>query len=295
MIWLGLTWLFAVVALALIGAAFAGSIPLTRRRVPDPPDDPARHGLPGEIVRFPSRDGLALGGWWIPASGAPRGTVILCPGQNGSADADIPQAVPLHAAGFNVLLFDWRAHGRSEGDLVTMGGLEPLDLAGAIDYVEEVRGADRVGVLGFSLGAGVALMTSAFDERIAALALDGAYPRLDGIVAARLRLAGLPGPLALFGARLILLAASLRANCQLFRANPLDSAPGVRVPALLIHGEADPFVDGAALDALAEAFGGPVEQWRVPGAGHREAVTLAPDEYARRVTAWFGAHLAKGG
>lgn len=295
MIWLGLIWLLAMATLALIGIAFAGAIALTRRRVPDPPDDPAHHGLPGESVRFPSRDGLTLAGWWIPAVDAPRGTVILCPGQNGSADADIPQAAPLHAAGFNVLVFDWRAHGHSEGDLVTMGGLEPLDLAGAIDYAEEVRGADRVGVLGFSLGAGVALTAAALDKRIAALALDGAYPRLDGIVAARLKLAGLPWLLALFSARLILLAASLRANCQLFRANPLDSAPGVRAPALLIHGEDDPFVDSAALDSLVTALGGPVEQWRVPGAGHREAARLAPDEYAQRVIAWFDAHLAKSG
>lgn len=296
MIWVGLGWLLAIGLLVLAGLAFAGSIPLMRRRVPDPPDEPARHGLPGEAVRFPSRDGLMLGGWWIPADGPSRGAIILCAGQNGSADADLPQAIPLHTAGFDVLLFDWRAHGRSEGTQVTMGAREQLDLAGAIDYATGERGADRIGVLGFSMGAGVALMTAATDARIATLVLDGAYPRLDGILAARLRLAGLPGPPALFGARLILLAASLRANCQLFRANPIDYAPGVQAPALFIHGEADPFVSGAELDALQAALGGPSEAWRVAGAGHRQAVALAPDEYARRVVAWFETQLgAKAG
>ncbi|GAB4424501.1 MAG: alpha/beta hydrolase [Anaerolineae bacterium] len=290
-----LLWLGAALTLAVLALAFAATVPLMRRREPDPPDCPANHDMPAEAVQFLSRDGLQLGGWWIPATGTPRGTVILCPGQNGSLDKDIPQAVPLQRAGFNVLLFDFRAHGCSEGALVTLGALEQADLFGALDYLESERGIGQVGVLGFSMGAGVALLVAAQDPRVRALVVDGAFPRLRGILAAYLRLRGIPGPLAGSFARVVLWVAGLRAGYSIARANPLDLAGRITAPTLFIHGERDPFVRTDEVRALAARLRGPVELWSLPDCGHRQAWSTYPDEYARRVVEWFARHLADGG
>ncbi len=170
-------------------------MPLMRRRDPDQPDHPANYGMPCQEVQFTSRDGLALGGWWIAADAA-RGTVILLAGQNGSMDKDVPQAVPLYRAGFNVLLFDWRAHGRSEGRTVTMGALEGADLLGALDYAgtearDQAGGSARL-QHGSRRGAAGGCPRSAH----CALVVDGAYPRLSGLLTAWGRIRGLPGPLA---------------------------------------------------------------------------------------------------
>ncbi|MFP4321951.1 MAG: hypothetical protein ACLFTK_05800, partial [Anaerolineales bacterium] len=62
---------------------------LVRRRPPDPPDDPGRYGVDYETVKFTSRYKVTLHGWWIPAS-EPRGTLIVCHGQNGSMAGDLP-------------------------------------------------------------------------------------------------------------------------------------------------------------------------------------------------------------
>ncbi len=289
-----LLWLAAMASLVALALAFAATVPLMRRREPDPPDCPANHDMPAEAVHFFSRDGLQLGGWWIPAAGTPRGTVILCPGQNGSLDKDIPQAVPLQRAGFNVLLFDFRAHGCSEGELVTLGALEQADLFGALDYLEAERGIGQVGVLGFSMGAGVALLVAAQDRRIRALVVDGAFPRLSGILTGYLRLRGIPGPLAGSFAQLVLWVAGLRVGYHIARANPLDRAGDITAPTLFIHGERDPFVRTDEVRALAARLGGPVELWSLPDCGHRQAWPLHPDEYARRVVEWFTRHLADG-
>jgi pimeloyl-ACP methyl ester carboxylesterase len=289
-----LVWLAGAVgigALVIVAAGYAASIPLTRRRIPDPPDHPSRYGMGCEDVTFASRDGGQLGGWWIPAGELPRGTVILCPGQNGSMDKDVPQAVPLHRAGFNVLMFDFRAHGCSSGRLVTMGVLEVGDLSGALDYVISERGIERMGVLGFSMGAGVALMAAAQDDRIAALVVDGAFPRLAGILTGWGRLRGLPDVLARGLAWLTLLGGSLRVRRRLYRANPIDTAHRVTAPALFIHGEQDPFVSTEEVQSLAARLSGPTELWRVPGAGHREVFKHHPDDYNRRVIAWFEQYL----
>ncbi len=287
---LAIVWLISVWLLLLVALSMIATIPLMRRRDPDPADDPANYALPRVEVTFPSRDGLTLGGWWIPAPDA-RATVIMCPGQNGSMDKDVLQATALHQAGFNVLMFDFRAHGRSEGSLVTIGAFEQADLFGALDYLQAAHGIDRVGVLGFSMGAGVALMVAAQDERIAALVVDGAYPTLSEILAGYLRVRHVPGPLALLCARIVLLAAALRTGYAIYRANPADFAARITAPTLFVHGDRDPFVAPEQVTALCEQIDADAELWRVPDAGHREVFARHPDTYNARVTAWFADHL----
>jgi alpha-beta hydrolase superfamily lysophospholipase len=287
-------WIISVWVLVLIGVSFAATIPLMRRREPDPADHPLAHGLPCEDAYFPSRDGLMLAGWWIAAPAHPdnpRGTVILCPGQNGSMDKDVPQAVPLHRAGFNVLMFDFRAHGRSEGHTVTMGALEQADLLGAVDYVAHTRGDARIGVLGFSMGAGVGLMAAAQDARITALVVDGAYSRLVELLANWMRMRGIPGWAARGLAWLALIAGSLRTQYLIYRANPIHMANRVQTPTLFIHGDLDPFTTKDEIAALVARIPGETDLWRVVDAGHREAFARHPDEYNRRVIAWFEVHL----
>ena len=273
------------------GVSLALTIPLMRRRAPGSPDTPADFAMSYEPVRFPSRDELRLGGWWIPAPAAPRGTVILCPGQRTSMNDDLVHAVPLHRAGFNVLMFDFRAHGLSDGKLVTFGALEQRDLLGALDFLARERGVVCAGVLGFSMGAGVALLVAAQDERIGAVVVDGAFTQgvrlLTGWGIAR----GLPRPAASALAWALILAGSARARCRLDRVAPIRVAGQIRAPVLFIHGDEDPFVSPDEIEALAARVAGPVQVWRVPDAGHRQVFDRHPGAYQARVVAWFEQHL----
>lgn len=293
MTWVWIIWVLGVLVMFAALLALGSTIPLMRRRTPDAADHPHAHGLPAEDITLTTQDGLTLGGWWIPADGDAQGTVIQCAGQNGSMDSDLAPAHVLHDAGFNVLMFDWRAHGRSEGETVTLGALEQLDLVAALDYAEQRRNISRVGVLGFSMGAGVALMTAAHDRRIAALVVDGAYPALAGLLAGwAARRQGFPGPWARALARIAVMAASLRANLQLYRANPIESAPHVTAPVLFVHTADDDFVTEADIVALRAAVGGPSELWIAPDANHREAFERHTAEYTHRVIDWFTRHLS---
>lgn len=290
----GLLRIAAIGLVAVPGVSVALTIPLMRRRAPGSPDTPADFGLPFEPVRFPSRDGVRLGGWWIPAPAAPRGTVILCPGQRASMNDDLIHAVPLHRAGFNVLMFDFRAHGLSGGTLVTFGALERRDLLGALDMLAKERGVMRAGVLGFSMGAGVALLVAAQDARVATLVVDGAFPRLAGLLQSYLRLRGVPGPLAGGFAQIVLWVAALRAQYEIHHADPITLADRISAPTLFVHGERDPFVRTDEVRALAARVAGPAEVWSLADCGHREANKRHPDEYNQRVVSWFARHLANG-
>ncbi|HIE55792.1 MAG TPA: alpha/beta fold hydrolase, partial [Chromatiaceae bacterium] len=134
---------------------------------------PADIGAEYEEVQFPSRDGLTLSGWFIP--GERRETIILAHGFGSSGMSMIYPASGLLLYGYSVLLFDFRAHGRSEGDTCSMGWREDQDLLGAIDYVQsrdDVDG-DKIGALGVSLGGKVVLRAAVQSEAIKAVVAEG--------------------------------------------------------------------------------------------------------------------------
>src|SRR5690349_6105584 len=60
--------------------------------------------LPYEEVRFPSRGGLTLSGWWLPHP-QPRGVIVVCHGYLVNRCEVLGVAGTLQRAGFSCLLF----------------------------------------------------------------------------------------------------------------------------------------------------------------------------------------------
>lgn len=276
----------AMAVLAFGGLTEALAHRLTVRRPPDPTDHPRSHDTPHEEITFPARDGLPLAGWWLPAPGAPAPTVVVVSGQNGSMDGDLPAALRVQRAGFNVLLYDARGHGRSGGAAVTLGPGEVCDLRGALDWVVS-RSLGPVGVLGFSLGGAVALTTAALDRRVAAVVADGAFARVSDVVAAALHERGVPALLARPLVHCALWRAGQRTGAPLTLAEPARWAGRLRAPTLLLHGTADRYVATATIRALAASLAAPHALLLFPGADHREAATREPGRYWEALLGWF--------
>ncbi len=149
-------------------------------------------GLEFEDVQFPARDGLRVSGWFIPAnkdSSASKPTVVLVhswqwnrlgyaaeglfANVSGSIHIDMLNlANAMHGEGYNVLTFDLRNHGQSAAaHPVTFGQSEAKDLLGALSYLEtrEDVNHDRIGVIGFSIGANAALFAMPQTNKIKAI------------------------------------------------------------------------------------------------------------------------------
>ncbi len=263
---------------------------LTRRHRPDERRWPAEYGLDYEEVTFPARDGLTLRGWWIPASGAER-AVIFLHGYGGSMDPDVQYVPALHQAGFYVLMFDFRAHGRSDGQMTTVGYLERQDALGALDFVR-AKGIERIGLLGFSMGGVVAMLTAPLCPAVRAVVVDGAPVRLSSALAGRGIEYGLPRWLSLASGWLTVAVTSLWVRANLFHYEPIRWVGQIAPrPLMFIYGARDQFVPAAELDALIAAAHSPKEVWRDPQAGHRTLDQLYPDEYRRRIVAFFDQYL----
>lgn len=283
---------FTVILAVLATLAYLGSNYLMARRPPDAPASPADVDLIYEDVEFQSGDGITLRGWYIPTrSTLPAPTVIVCPGANGSIDADVAVLPWFHILDLNVLTFDWRGHGRSDGRRVTLGYDERYDLIAAVEYARS-RGATKVGVLGFSMGGAVAISTAAVTPGIDAVAADSPFVHVLTAVAVGLRERGLPDGAAYSLARLLLAVAGWRTGRDWQQADPARWIDRVAPrPLLLMFGELDPFAPRAEADLLWQRAGEPKELWRVPDAVHRRLQALQPEAYRRRITGFFTQHL----
>ncbi len=254
---------------------------------------PADFGLAYEEIRLHSEDRVDLYGWLIPApAGAAqaRGTVILGHGHGDTISSLLGVVGWLQPAGYNVLLFDFRAHGRSGGTHTSVGYLEHRDVAAGLAFLA-VRGIPRAGFLGWSLGGAVGIVSGALFPQIAGVIADSTYARLSSALSqAAVQLLHWPPRLAAvvgrYGERLV--ARSLGYDHADARPEALVGRISPR-PLLIIHSVADDLIPVANAEILFERAGDPKELWITPAGAHAVGpAELYPDEYRARVLGFWG-------
>jgi len=136
---------------------------------------PEEFSLRYEEVAFSTADGVKLSGWFLPARGRARGTVIHFHGNAGNITAHFPLSCWLVREGYNVLVFDYRGYGRSGGRVTREGTI--LDGHAALDYLLARDDLDpqRIVAFGQSLGGAVAAVVAAERKEIRAVVLDSTF------------------------------------------------------------------------------------------------------------------------
>jgi uncharacterized protein len=242
-------------------------------------------GAAFEDVAFTTGDGLRLEGWYVPSKNG--AAVISFPGRKGSQKP----ARLLARQGYGVLLFDRRGEGKSEGDPNLFGWQGARDIEAAIEYLKtrpEVDG-ERIGGLGLSVGGEMMLEEAAGNDELKAVVSEGAGVRSireaihhDGVE--RAVLAWVSG-IATLGTAVW--------TSNLPPPALTDLSADITQPVLFIH--ATPGQGGEKLtEEYYERAKGPKELWRAPG-GHTGAIDAAPEEYERRVVAFFDRTLLNRG
>ena len=284
--WLLLILILLILLILVIGLAL--SFYFTHRGHLGEVHSPDEYGMEYEAIELKTSDRLILRGVWIPADGSDKAIVIMH-GHGGSYDFDVYRAPALHEAGFNVLLFDFRAHGRSEGKRMTFGYEEQRDVQAAIEFLHR-RGMQHIGLFGFSYGGMAAMVATPKCADVEAVISDGGPARIRTGIAARGVELGFPLWLGKAVSWLIIGVTSLRLGVNLFRYEPIRWVGKITPrPILFIHGDHDQYLPD--FDELYAAASSPKELWRLPDAGHTTASQLYPEEHARRVIEFFQRHL----
>ncbi|MBL8768264.1 MAG: hypothetical protein JNL94_12890 [Planctomycetes bacterium] len=144
--------------------------------------------------------------------GGGRATVILLHPFGGNRCDVVAPAYALWQDGFDVILLDRRAHGRSDGDAQPLFGGEAAELGHVVDrIVQEGWTATRsIGLFGVSDAGTSCLMAAALDERITAVAaLDPCVNARDLVAASISAWCRLPTPFVVPQSFLALLGAGV--------------------------------------------------------------------------------------
>jgi len=243
-----------------------------------------------EEVSFRSFDGTRLDGWWFEA-GRGRPTVIALHGVSKNRTDMVRFAIALGAAGINVLLFDGRGHGKSEGRFVTYGFFEKRDVEAAIDFAVAEKGVSdvRIGLAGISMGAAITLQVAAANRRVRAIWTDSPFSSLSRVSMDRLRTWTRLPSRALHPVMWVAMkVAERRGQFEVRAVDPLALAALISCPVYLIHGDCDAIIgvehSRHIFDALASAE---KHLWVIPGVTHGRGFRRVTAEYAERLVGFF--------
>lgn len=245
----GLVAAGAVGALAHLRRRFENSQLFLPEVYPNGIWDPSPFGLAVEDQWFEAEDGVRLHGWWIPHRWA-RGTVLYCHGNAGNLSSQIGAYRTLRKLRLNILTFDYRGYGRSEGTPSEVGLFR--DVRAAYDHLAGglESSASKIVFYGHSLGGAVAI-DCACHRPAAALIVQSTFTNTKEV--ARMRFSTLP---------VHWIAQS--------RFRSIDKVPELDLPKLFIHGTEDGTIPHAMGDALFQAAAEPKQWATVDRAGHSD-------------------------
>ena len=198
-----------------------------------------------------------------------RAVVVLAHGFAGSCDniAVVRQAQALRAAGFDVVSYDSRGHGRSEGQCA-LGDLESYDIAAAVARAKRT-GLDVV-LVGASMGAVAALRYAASGDNELAGVVSISAPATFRTPRSA------PGALVIGLARTRLGRRIAKHHLHV-RIAPTWNAPpfpselvrSITVPVAIVHGDQDRYIPTTDAQAIYQACNSPHRRLDlVPGMGH---------------------------
>ncbi|WP_416979382.1 alpha/beta fold hydrolase [Streptomyces sp. T028] len=296
-------------AAAVVVLAGAG----TWTAVADDDDRPAvRHS--DQVM---SVDGVRLDTSFFTSGGSGRRpAVLLGHGFGGTKDDVRQQAEELARDGYAVLTWSARGFGKSTGKI----GLndpkgEVADVSQLIDWLAaqsqvqlDKKGDPRVGVAGASYGGAISLLAAGYDDRVDAIAPSITYWNLadalfpDGVF--KKLWTGIffntAGGCEKFEAALCAMyqrvaesgTPDAAARAMLDERSPSAVADRIKVPTLLVQGQADSLFTLAQADAAEKAIkanGAPVDVDWIAG-GH-DGGDLETSRVQARVTDWFDRYL----
>lgn len=246
---------------------------------------PADFNLQYESVTLVTEDNLKLDAWFIPAANKTNKAVVVLHGYPFDKGNILPLATFLHND-FNLLLFDFRYLGRSDGSYTSVGFHEQKDLAAAVKFLRNSKNQTKIGALGFSLGGAVAIMGTK-QNNLDVVVADSSYASLENMLTHTYK------QFWIFKLPFLIITKVLSKvvlNVDIADVSPEKSIQHLNIPILIIHGSADDQIPVGNAYRLKNA-NQKVELWIVENAGHGVVNNAAGKEYERRVLKFFEGNL----
>jgi uncharacterized protein len=241
---------------------------------------------------FRSADGVRISALQLEPARPNGHAILICHGLAHDKLSGIRYVQYLLREGYALFLMDFRNHGQSEGKITTYGHYERQDLLGIIQYLRDHGFNGRLGILGASMGASIALLTAAECDQISAIVLDSPFSSLKKISTEwACRMTRFPEPFLQFPIRLSYWWLYLNYKFWIPEIEPAAAARKLRCPIFLIHGGADEKIPASHSREIFINVPGEKELWIVDDVGHLGVYLNHPNEYQDRVLNFFNKNL----
>ena len=247
------------------------------RSIGSPPDAAYK------TVSFTASDDVDLEGWYRPSQNG--ASVLMISGGGGNRRSTVRHAKMLVRHGYGVLLYDPRGSGNSEGTSNSYGWGWEKDAAAALDFLAKRDDVEpgRVGVLGLSTGADIAIDIAARRDDVKAVVADGSaaigYEDIKAYT---------DDPLT--RAPMWMLFKTIEVIQR--RSGPekslTDQIARSHAPHLLVSAGKPEKEWGELYD---KAGGARSELWHLPNATHTAALRQYPEAYEQRVVSFLDTNL----
>lgn len=244
---------------------------------------PSDFGLSYEDIAIITKDNIELSGWFIPSVNTDKKAIVVCHGYPADKGDVLSLATFLHDR-FNLLFFDFRAMGKSKGNITTAGWRERVDFLAAVEYLKS-KGMEEIGAFGFSMGGAVIIMANSQD--VDAIASESAYSNLESVLHLIYRNFGIFRYLFVYATRLW--------SYIFLRVDPIDVSPkdyikDIKVPILLIHSERDSEIPVEHAYSLKTA-NPKADLWVIDEVDHGAIWGLLRSEYEERIINFFSSAM----
>jgi len=246
-----------------------------------------------EHITIKSRDDLTLHADMY-FSGSDTDTIVLMSHGYTSTGWDSCSTIGAYFVkkGYDALIVDNRAHGKSEGDYVGFGILDRYDLQKWIDYINErFDGKKNILLYGVSMGGATVLMTAGFGELknvkaiIADCAFTSPYEVFGHIME---RDYHMPKKLVMgINSKITRKKAGYGFNDY----STLDALKNTSIPILFVHGSEDTFVPTDMSRENYEAYNGPKQLLIMENAGHAASYYENAELYEKTIEEFLGKYV----
>lgn len=251
---------------------------------------PARQTSSGELLRangigfqkveLITEDNVKLSAWYTPPK---NGAVMLVAHGYGASRTEHYYALFV-SHGYGVIAWDFRAHGKSEGDFSSLGYYEVLDAKAALDFALAQPGVEHIGAWGGSMGAVTMIRATAQYPEIEALVADSPFATLEDEMDLRVPFPVLRSLIRFFAER--------ASGVTVDSVRPLDDIARISPrPIFLIQGMGDGMVPLNSADRLYEAASEPRQLWIENDVPHLNMYAFYKERYTKRVIKFFDKYL----
>lgn len=251
-------------------------------------------GLEARELTLQTTDGYSISAFEVEAQD-PKGMIIFISGiHNPSVTALFGHARMFREHGYASVLYDMRAHGESEGDVISLGHLEPLDTKAVVDYIKTRESYKDLPIVvyGLSMGGAVAINSIGQTPEISGLVSISAYSSWEDVFMENMLAMGAPALLARIQRPFVKLYTLYKFGIKTANIYPKKQIQNLMDrPALIMHSTGDSQVHFANFERIMEEAPEHVETWIRQGDHHMMSTDfLYPEndpEYAQRVLDFF--------